>query len=107
MGAQVTVEKTEYRGWQNCYRLSNNLVDLIVTTDVGPRVIRFGFVGEENEFKEYEELMGRTGGAEWRIYGGHRLWHAPEARPRTYYPPSCCLADIFMWGVAIHVSRPL
>jgi len=82
----VTVEKIKYAGWQNCYRLSNGLVDLIVTTDVGPRVIRFGFVGEENEFKEYEEMVGRTGGAEWRIYGGHRLWHAPEARPRTYYP---------------------
>ncbi len=80
------MEKIEYKGWQNCYRLSNDLVDLIVTTDVGPRIIRFGFVREENEFKEYEEMLGRTGGSEWRIYGGHRLWHAPEARPRTYYP---------------------
>src|SRR5581483_3541573 len=23
---------------------------------------------------------------EWRIYGGHRLWHAPESQPRTYFP---------------------
>ena len=80
------MEKTNYNGWQNCYRLSNGLVDLVVMTDVGPRIIRFGFVGEENEFKEYEDMVGETGGAEWRIYGGHRLWHAPEARPRSYYP---------------------
>jgi hypothetical protein len=80
------VEKTDYKGWQNCYRLSNGIVDLIITTDVGPRVIRFGFVNEENEFKEYEDMMGKTGGDEWRIYGGHRLWHAPEEKPRTYFP---------------------
>jgi len=76
----------DYRGWPNCCRLSNGLIDLIATTDVGPRIIRFGFVGEENEFKEYEETAGKVGGDEWRIYGGHRLWHAPEAKPRTYCP---------------------
>jgi hypothetical protein len=82
----VDLQRTEYRGWPNCYRLSNGLIDLIVTTDVGPRVIRLGFVGEENEFKEYEEMAGQVGGDEWRIYGGHRLWHAPESKTRTYYP---------------------
>jgi hypothetical protein len=82
----VTIEKIAYGGWPNCYRLSNGSVELIVTTDVGPRVIRFGFIGDENEFKEYKDQEGKTGGDEWRIYGGHRLWHAPEAMPRTYWP---------------------
>jgi len=80
------VEKINYKGWPDCYHLSNGLVDLVVTTDVGPRIIRFGFVGQGNEFKEYEQMLGKTGGGEWRIYGGHRLWHAPEASPRTYFP---------------------
>jgi hypothetical protein len=80
------VEKVEYKGWPNCYRLSNDLVDLVVTTDVGPRIIRFGFVGEDNEFKEIEDMLGKTGGDEWRIYGGHRLWRAPETRAHTYSP---------------------
>lgn len=57
-----------------------------MTTDVGPRIIRFGFVGEENEFKEYDEQIGKTGGDKWRIYGGHRLWLAPEDKARTYVP---------------------
>jgi len=78
--------RTVYRGWGNCHQLSNGVVDLIVTTDVGPRIIRFGFMGDDNEFKEYADDVGRTGGDEWRLYGGHRLWHAPEARPRTYFP---------------------
>jgi len=80
------MEKINYRGWQNCCRLSNGVVDLVATTDVGPRIIRFGFVGQENELKEYDDMLGQSGGDQWRIYGGHRLWHAPEAVPRTYYP---------------------
>ena len=84
--AAVVVEKTAYKGWPNCYRISNGTVELIVTTDVGPRVIRYAFVGGENEFFEDPAQVGKTGGSEWRAYGGHRLWHSPEAMPRTYWP---------------------
>jgi hypothetical protein len=80
------IARLDYKGWPNCCRLTNGLVDLIVTTDVGPRIIRFGFVDDCNELKEYEKMLGKTGGTEWRIYGGHRLWHAPEREPRTYVP---------------------
>lgn len=82
----MPVQKVSYGGWENCYRLFNDEVELVVTADVGPRIIRFGFIGDENEFAEFEEQLGLRGGDEWRIYGGHRLWHAPEARPRTYAP---------------------
>ena len=80
------MKKIAYKGWKNCYRLSNGIIDLIVTADVGPRVIRFGFAGGENEFKEYAPDLGKRGGRKWRAYGGHRLWHAPEVDPRTYFP---------------------
>ena len=40
--AEVKVEKTEYKGWQNCYRVSNGQIELIVTGMWGPRIIRFG-----------------------------------------------------------------
>ena len=82
----MLVEQINYQGWPNCYRLSNGVVELVVTTDVGPRIIRFGFVGEENEFVELAQMMGQIGGDEWRLYGGHRFWHAPEDLSRTYAP---------------------
>lgn len=75
-----------YRGWDNCIRLTNGTVDLIITTDVGPRIIRYGFLNQINELCEVESQLGLTGGTEWRMYGGHRLWHSPEAKPRTYEP---------------------
>lgn len=82
----IQLKKVNYKGWPNCYQMANGLVELIATTDVGPRLIRFGFAGEDNELKEFEEMLGQIGGDEWRIYGGHRLWHAPEEMPRTYSP---------------------
>lgn len=84
--SEMSVIKREYKGWQNCVEVSNGIVDLIATTDVGPRIIRFGFVGKENEFHEFSEDMGKTGGEKHRFYGGHRFWHAPEHPVRTYQP---------------------
>ena len=84
--AEVNMEKVEYGGWPNCVKLSNGKIELVITTDVGPRVIRLGFVGGQNLMREYASMLGKTGGDEWRIFGGHRLWHAPEAKPRTYSP---------------------
>lgn len=80
------MEKIAYGGWPNCIRLANDDIELVVTSDVGPRVMRLAFIGGENLLKEYPEQMGQTGGKEWCIYGGHRLWHAPEQIPRTYWP---------------------
>jgi len=82
----MEIERIEYKGWPNCYRLSNGLVDLVLTSDVGPRIIRYGFTNEENEFHEFAGDLGKTGGDEWHSYGGHRLWHAPEDKVRTYFP---------------------
>ncbi len=70
----------------NCIRLENDEIELVVTTDIGPRIIRFAFKDGQNLFKEFDDQLGKTGGDEWRLYGGHRLWHAPEEAPRTYFP---------------------
>jgi hypothetical protein len=100
------IEKVNYGGWLNCYRLANDQVDLILTTDVGPRIIRFGFLEQANEFKEIENEVGKLGGKEWLSYGGHRLWHAPEAIPRSYAPDNSPLqASLLEQGV--HVIQPV
>jgi len=75
-----------YGGWPNCCRLFNGQVELIVTTDVGPRIIHFGFAGQPNEFHEVAADLSKTGGDTYRLYGGHRLVHSPEDMVRTYCP---------------------
>ena len=79
-------EKVFYNGWPNCIRLFNDEIELVVTTDIGPRIVRFGFIGEQNLFYLAPEQAGKTGSQEWLIYGGHRLWLAPEVMPFSYNP---------------------
>src|SRR4030095_7239610 len=86
VSANVKVEKTEYKGWSNCYRVSNGEIELIVTGDVGPRVIRFGFTGGQNLFKEFPEQLGRTGEDRFQLRGGDRVWKAPEDPVATWAP---------------------
>lgn len=80
----VRTEKINFSGWDNCIRISNGETELTVTTEVGPRILQYGFCGRENHLKIFEEHKGRTASREWLSYGGHRLWHSPEEFPRTY-----------------------
>jgi hypothetical protein len=82
--AQVKIDKAAYAGWPNCYRIANTEVELIVTGDVGPRVIRYGFLGGQNLFKEFKDQMGKSGEKVWTPRGGHRIWFAPEDVKDTY-----------------------
>jgi hypothetical protein len=84
--AAVKIEKTNYKGWANSYRISNGEVEAVVTSDIGPRVMRYGFPGGQNLFKEFAEGLGKSGEATWQLRGGHRIWIAPEDAVRTYAP---------------------
>jgi len=84
--ASVSVEKIKYKGWENCYRISNGEVELIVTGDVGPRIIRYGFVGGRNIFKEYPDQLGKSGEPTFQMRGGDRVWKAPEDPIASWAP---------------------
>lgn len=83
---KVMYEKISYNGWPNCIRLFNDQIEVIVTTDIGPRIVRLGFINKQNFFYLVPDHAGKTGGDDWRIYGGHRFWLAPEAIPFSYSP---------------------
>lgn len=80
------IELTEYRGWRDSVRLTNGVWELIIPTQIGIRILHFGFVGAANLFWVNPVEAGKVGGDRWRVYGGHRLWHAPEHPTRTYAP---------------------
>ncbi|HEY0404804.1 MAG TPA: hypothetical protein VGC89_03710 [Pyrinomonadaceae bacterium] len=80
------MEKVNYLNQPNCYRLANGTVEAIVTTDIGPRLLRYGFVDDENILGETPEAVIKTELGDWKPWGGHRLWTAPEANPRSYAP---------------------
>jgi hypothetical protein len=80
----VKIEMIADRGWKNNLRMDNGSAELIVTLDVGPRILSYRLAGEPNVFKEYAEQMGGSGESEWKIRGGHRQWTGPEDHTRTY-----------------------
>ncbi len=102
----IRCEVIPYGGWANCVRLTNGRTELVVTTDVGPRIIRYGKPGGQNFLKEYPKQLGRRGGSRWRIYGGHRLWIAPEDVKRTYVPDNEPVAWAWQNNVLKLMQRP-
>ena len=82
---KVKVEKVEYGGWPNNLKISNGEAELIVTLDVGPRIISYRLANGKNVFKNYDDQLGGMGEKDWKIRGGHRLWVAPEDPKRTYF----------------------
>jgi hypothetical protein len=80
------MERVEYKGWKNNLKLSNGQAELIVTLDVGPRIISYRLKDGPNVLKEFADQVGKTGEAEWQVRGGHRLWTSPEDLTRTYAP---------------------
>ena len=102
----VKIEKLAWGGWPNCYRISNDAVDLIVTSDVGPRIMRYGFINGRNFFKNFDESMGRSGEPEWVLRGGHRIWAAPEQSPRTYAPDNAPV-EIHIKGSTLAALQPV
>jgi hypothetical protein len=81
----LKLERMSYRGWFNAYRFANRLVEIVIVADIGPRVLSFRATDGENQFYIVPEQAGLSGGDVRRLYGGHRLWAAPET-PQTFVP---------------------
>jgi hypothetical protein len=73
--------------------LENEHLKLEFLSEAGPRLVRLFLHGsDENQFVEIPETKIDTPSGVLALHGGHRLWHAPEAFPRTYMPDNDGLA---------------
>ena len=83
----MTNEIINFEGFGKCLKLSDGVVELITTLDCGPRIISFKLVGGENILNPIGKVNPiPTEFGDFYTYGGHRLWHAPEGKPRSYVP---------------------
>ncbi len=73
------IQEIPYAGWKRNLRLQGRTTELVITLDVGPRVIRYAFQDGQNVFVEMPAQLGGSGEKSWMIRGGHRFWTAPEA----------------------------
>ena len=44
----LELKEIDFENYGKCVQLSNGVIDVVVTIDCGPRIVRFGFVGGEN-----------------------------------------------------------
>jgi hypothetical protein len=88
----VGIDVVAFNGWQNNLRLCNGTAELIVTLDVGPRILSYRKCAGFNPLKVFEDQAGTTGEQVWRSRGGHRLWVAPEDKVTTYFPDNAPVA---------------
>lgn len=85
----IRIDEIDYSVFGKCLHISNGSIELVVTLDFGPRIIRAAYVGKDNFM--FEDTAGKFiqdvgNGQVFHNYGGHRLWIAPETFPDTYYP---------------------
>jgi hypothetical protein len=80
------ISKVEYQDLPNCVQITNGDATLIISTDVGPRILYYGFDGGDNILGWHPAAAVETDLGTWKPYGGHRLWAAPEDMPLSYEP---------------------
>ncbi len=80
------MEMIDYMGLPDCCRLRSVRAEVVATTAIGPRIIRYGLIGGRNMLAELPGEGTDTPLGQWKPWGGHRLWVAPEAMPRSYVP---------------------
>jgi len=93
--SEIQVKEIDYKGFGRSVLITNGQLEAVVTIELGPRIIRLGFTGEENQFYEEAPKPEDTRNNKWQFMGGHRLWHSPEHSPRTYSPDN----DAVEWKV--------
>ncbi len=98
----VNIKNVNFSTFGNCLEISNGIVVLRVTTDIGPRIIYYGTTDEDNMMHTDDQLSNVRPsefldknygkGEVWRIYGGHRLWKSPE--DESSYQPDHNKVDV-------------
>ncbi len=86
-----------YKDYGKCVEITNQTISAIVTVEIGPRIVFFGFKNSQNFMNDNRKLLGGRDAdkaytdffgdnKKWENLGGHRVWLSPESYPETYTP---------------------
>lgn len=87
--------------------IENDFLRVEFLTDAGPRLIGLYLKpSDENLFAYAFDAGWETPHGDYRLYGGHRLWIAPEVFPETSLPDNAPVAvETFSGGVELTQTR--
>ena len=103
----MKIKKIAFQGWKNCMEITNGDFRIVVTTEIGPRIVG-AFLGKSaNLLYLDKKLLGTSNQSVWTNYGGHRIWHAPEDSVRSYCPDSrkVLVAELRDGGISFMAPR--
>lgn len=83
---KYSVTKENFSGLTNSWRVKIGNLELVIPTEIGPRILHFSKIGEPNLFRVLNDQLENKNIPNWQNYGGHRLWRAPEDKFLTYSP---------------------
>jgi hypothetical protein len=89
----ISIKEVKYKNFGKCLAITNDFMEVFVTVDLGPRIIKCNLKNRENMmFEDVERNFSNDVSSmfgedkTWYTYGGHRIWLSPEGFPKTYYP---------------------
>ena len=83
---KYSVTKENFSGLTNSWRVKIGNLELVIPTEIGPRILHFSKIREPNLFRVLNDQLENKNIPNWQNYGGHRLWRAPEDKFLTYSP---------------------
>jgi len=106
----IRYEKIHVDPYGNCLVMTNGYLEVVVSLDIGPRIISFRRLSGENIlFQDTKDLV-RVDNADyksvygnesiWHAYAGHRIWMSPETY-LSYYPDN----EEITWDVKNNIFR--
>lgn len=95
------IAQTDFMGWREAYRLQMGDAEMIVVTEVGPRILSLRVTGGPNLLYVDPSTAGQgQGDVAWHIYGGHRIWVSPESED-AYAPDNAhCAVQVSADGLS-------
>jgi len=106
-----------YENYGRCVSIRNGKMELLVTVDVGPRIISMTLGhGKNLLFNDLERNRVIKGpamdewfgeGAVFNFYGGHRLWLAPQHEIKTCIPDNNEVSCVICENGAVFTPRPM
>jgi hypothetical protein len=88
------INETSFENF-NGIEISNGTARIVVAREFGPRILAYSIGDGPNILGWHPHAAVTTDLGEWKPYGGHRLWMAPENMPLSYAPD----------GVPVRVER--
>jgi hypothetical protein len=81
----------------DCQEVGFGDLELLIAEPIGPRILSLSYQNSGNIFAELPDtVLAHPTMGEYRFYGGHRLWVAPEEPAITYEPDNRAVG--FEWA---------